>query len=601
MKLFLLVVLSIVTANIYAQNLSISELGRYTDGRKGACEISTYDSTTSQLITTNGKTDSIDIIDVSNAAAPVYQTGIDVTPYGGGGINSVVNVGNGYFAAAIAATVEQDSGSIVFFDMSGAYVADVKVGALPDMVTVTKDGNKVLVACEGEPNDAYTVDPEGTIVLIDISGGVTGVSAANVNFLHFNNAPTTIAGSIKKPGTTYAEDLEPEYIAVNDNSTLAAVVCQENNVLVLVDLTGDSILTYKGLGFKDHSVAGNGFDASNSDGKINITLHNVKGVYQPDAIAAYMISGNTYFISANEGDARDYGGYSSETRIKNLSLDSTAFPMADSLQADSVLGRLKTFTADMLGDIDGDGDVDELYSYGARSFSIWDENGNLIWDSGDAIEQYMATNHANFFNCNNGLASKKDSRSDDKGAEPEAVVIGKIGNKHYAFIGLERQGGILVYDVTDPNSPVFETFLNSFDNGTGTMTDIAPEGLVFIPASESHNNKNMLIVSNEVSGTTTIYEIVDLLSSTNKVAFENAVNVYPNPTSSLLNVEFKERPVTAVTYRIVNAIGQEVRKGMFNDSTTTIYLSDLSNGVYYMTLENTENAAVVLPKKIIKS
>ncbi|BDS10723.1 T9SS type A sorting domain-containing protein [Aureispira anguillae] len=596
MKLTLLLLMIMVNW-VAAQNLSINELGRYTDGRDGACEIAAYDSTSHQLIITNAATDSIDIIDVTNPAAPIVVGGVDVSLYGGG-INSVVNLNNGYFAAAIEAPIKQDSGKVVFFDMSGAYVVELMVGALPDMLTVTKDGNKVLVACEGEPNDAYTIDPEGSIGIIDISGGVMNLTANQVTLLNFNNAPATIAGSVQKPNTTYAEDLEPEYIAVNEASTLAGVVCQENNVLILVDLTADTILSYKGLGFKDHSVQGNGLDASNVDGAINILTQNVKGVYQPDAIAAYTVNNTTYFISANEGDARDYGGYSSETRVKNLTLDSAAFPTANVLQGDSVLGRLKTFTADVIGDTDGDGDVDELYSYGARSFSIWDAAGNLVWDSGDAIEQYIAANYPTFFNCNDGLAAKMDNRSDDKGAEPEAVTIGKIGTRVYAFVGLERQGGIMVYEVTDPNNPVFENFIHSFDLATGTMLDIAPEGLIFVPAAESHNNKNMLIVSNEVSGTTVIYEVEDLLSSLRLTNSVNEISVYPNPTQHQLTIDLGQELDGSVNYQLINGIGQELKNGQLGETQSTLEISDLPNGIYYLTLRNAEQ--LLFTQKVVK-
>ncbi len=597
MKSILLFLCLLATANLYAQNISVTELGRYTDGRDGACEISAYDSTSSQLMITNAASDSIDIVDVSDPAAPVKVGGVDVLLYGGG-VNSVANVGNGYFAVAIEALVKQDSGKVVFFDLLGNYVSEVMVGFLPDMLTATKDGKKVLVACEGEPNDAYTVDPEGSIVVIDISGGVASVSNTNVTFITFDNAPANIAGSIKKPGTTQAEDLEPEYIAVDETSTLAAVVCQENNVLILVDLTADTILGYKGLGFKDHNLVGNGLDASNQDGLVNILPQKVKGVYQPDAIASYTLGGRAYFVSANEGDGRDYGGYSSETRIKNLTLDSILFPNAALLQGDSALGSLKTFTSDVIGDIDNDGDVDELYCYGARSFSIWDATGNLVWDSGDDIEQYIAANHATFFNCNDGLATKMDDRSDDKGPEPEAITIGKIGNRFYAFIGLERQGGIMIYDVTNPHSPVFESFVHNFDALTGTMVDIAPEGLIFVSEAHSHNGKNLLIVSNEVSGTTTIYEVVDLISTVETVASNWKARIAPNPMSNQLSVELSDQNAQVI-YRLINTIGQEVAEGTFS-GTTTLFLDDLSTGIYYLSVQEVNNSKHVWTEKIIK-
>ena len=271
-------------------------------------------------------------------------------------------------------------------------------------------------------------------------------------------------------------------------------------------------------------MPGNGFDASNQDNGINIQNWPVKGAYQPDAIDYYSVNNTSYLVTANEGDARDYDGYSAEVRMDDLTFDPTAFPNAATLQTNDNLGRLKTFTEDVIGDTDGDGDVDELYAYGARSFSIWDQDGNLVWDSGDDFEQYIAANHPTFFNCNDGLASEMDDRSDDKGPEPEAVTVGQIGNSYYAFIGLERQGGVMVYDVTDPTTPSFVNFIQTYDTTSGTMTDIAPEGLVFVPADESHNGENLLIVSSEVSGTVAIYELQDCISST--VVTDSSCNSY---------------------------------------------------------------------------
>lgn len=595
-SLLLLVSCFLSFQQLFAQNLSATFVGRYTDGRDGACEISAYDATSQQLVTTNSAVDSIDLIDISMPSSPSKIGALAVSTYGGG-VNSVVNLNNGYFAAAFEAPVKQDSGNISFFDWSGNFITSVKVGALPDMITVSPDGSKLLVACEGEPNDDYTIDPEGQIGIIDLNVGVSNLSQSDVTLLSFGNAPATIAGALKKPNTTWAADLEPEYIAVNQASTLAAVACQENNVLILVDLSADTILEYKGLGFKDHSTVGNGLDASNRDNGINIQNWAVKGAYQPDAIATYMVSGATYFVSANEGDARDYTGYSSETRIKDLVLDATAFPNAATLQGDATLGRLKTFTADMIGDTDGDGDVDELYSYGARSFSIWDANGNLVWDSGDDFEQYIAANYSSFFNCNDGLASEQDNRSDDKGPEPEAVTIGTIGNRSYAFIALERQGGIMVYDVSNPNSPNFELFINSYDVVNGTMIDIAPEGLVFVPATASHTGKNMLIVSNEVSGTTTIYEITDLLSN---IAFvpSKSWSVYPNPAQELLTINWKENQLIDVEYRLVNTVGQEVLSGTITTDQTVLSVQDLPAGVYHLQVMQAQQFQFV--EKIIK-
>lgn len=525
--LLLLSLLCMVLTTVVAQDISLVELGRYTDGRKDALEIVTYDSTTQRLFITNAASDSIDIIDLSDPANPSVFGRIDIKPYGGG-VNSVVVLGNGYIAAAIEDTVKQNPGKAVFFDTDGNLETMVTVGALPDMITVSPDGMKVLTANEGEPNADYDNDPNGSISIINIMGGVANLTQADVTTLEFMNAPDTIAGALKKPDATYAQDLEPEYIAVTPDGSTAVVVCQESNVAIIVNLAMDTIMAYVGLGFKDHSLPGNGLDASNRDDSIIIKNWPVKGVYQPDAIAAYAVNGLPYFVTANEGDGREYDGYVSETRIKNLTLDSMTFPNAATLQDNDSLGRLKTFTIDMIGDTDGDGDVDELYSYGARSFSIWNGSGQLVWDSGDQFEQYIAANHPAFFNCNNGLAEDKDERSDDKGPEPEAVAIGEVGGKYYAFIGLERQGGIMVYNISNPVAPYFVEFVNSFQ-GDSTMTDISPEGLIFVSADDSPTDHALVIVSHEISGTTTIYQVDDF-TSTKPIKEEKTFKIFPNPT-----------------------------------------------------------------------
>lgn len=596
MKRILLVGISVITFSSYSQQLTFTFAGRYTNGNEAACEISAYDATSKRLFVTNAADNTIDIINVTDVNSPTLISSIDITNYGGG-INSVVNLNNGYFAAAIEAANPINTGKIVFFTTSGTFVTQVDSGVLPDMITVTKDGKKILVANEGQPSDDYLTDPEGSITIVDISGGVQNVTGANVTQLNFTSVPTTIAGSLKKPGNTWAEDLEPEYIAVSADSEKAVVTCQENNLFVMLDLTTNTITGYKGLGYKDHSVSGNGLDPSNTDVAANIGTWNVKGIYQPDATTSMEYNNSTYWLTANEGDGRDYSGYSSETRIKDLTLDPTVFPNAATLQQNDQLGRLKSFTVDMIGDIDTDGDIDELYSYGARSFSIWDEAGNLVWDSGDQFEQYIAANHPTFFNCDEGDASNMDKRSDDKGPEPEAITVGIINNKTYAFIGLERQSGVMVYDVTNPTAPVFDQFIHTYQSN-GTSIDIAPEGILFIPASESHNGKNLLILSNEVSGTVAIYTIVDPTQSTASVN-ENEVldfNIYPNPTTGNLFISSNENLINS-TYKITNTVGAVIDDGNLKNQLTELNINHLPNGIYFIQVINNTKIQI---QKVIK-
>ncbi|MCB0786828.1 MAG: choice-of-anchor I family protein, partial [Flavobacteriales bacterium] len=374
---------------VQAQTINLVPIGTYATGiyDEGASEVVDYDASTQQVYSTNALANSVDILDVSDPTAPVLVTSISLAPYGGG-VNSVA-VLNGGIAVAVEANVKTDPGSIVFFDLSGNFLSQVTVGALPDMVTATPDKLTVLVANEGEPDDDYLIDPIGTVSIIDVSGGLASVTGANVTTLDFSSfsLATVPDARVFGPGASFAQDMEPEHIAVSPDGTTAWVVCQENNVVGRIDLGTNTWTSLTALGTADHSVSGNGIDASNQDGAINIATWPVKGFFMPDGMDAYEVGGNTYVVFANEGDSRDYDGFSEEDRVKDLTLDPVAFPNAATLQLDENLGRLNITTT--AGDLGNDGDYDELYSYGSRSFSIRDAAGNLVFDSGDQFEQLI--------------------------------------------------------------------------------------------------------------------------------------------------------------------------------------------------------------------
>jgi hypothetical protein len=248
-----------------------------------------------------------------------------------------------------------------------------------------------------------------------------------------------------------------------------------------------------------------GLDASDRDGRINIRPWPVLGMYLPDSIASYRVRGRTYFVTANEGDTRqDWPGFAEEARVKDLKLDAAAFPNAAALRKDDAIGRLKVTTT--LGDTDKDGDYDQLYAFGGRSFSIWDSNGQQVFDSGSQLERITALALPEKFNAGHDDPAF-DSRSDDKGPEPEALAIGEIDGRSYAFVGNERIGGIAAWDITDPAAPVFMDYLNSRDFGTPESGDIGPEGLLFIAASESPNHRPLLVVTSEISGNVSTYAL----------------------------------------------------------------------------------------------
>ncbi|QSV63886.1 MAG: hypothetical protein HEQ26_15135 [Dolichospermum sp. DL01] len=474
-------------------------------------EISAFDSVSKRLFVVAGNT--IEFYTVSNTGTLALAGSLTptiTTPAGTALIPNSVAVKNGVVAVAYAVqnttTLAQQTGKVAFFNAgNGSFINAVDVGALPDMLTFTPDGTKVLVANEGEPNSygqANSVDPEGSVSIINIAGGVASATVQTATFTSFNSQIASLKASgvrITGPGSTVAQDLEPEYIAVAPDGLTARITLQENNAIAILDIATATITQIIPLGVKDYSLPGNGIDASDQDGGINIQNWPVFGLYQPDAITSFSINGQAYYITANEGDSRAYTGFNEEIRVgaAGYVLDPTVFPNAATLKLNANLGRLQLTNA--TGDTNGDGDIDRIESFGARSFSIWNSNGTQVFDSGDQLEQITATKVPTLFNSD-GTAASFDQRSDNKGPEPEGVAVGVINGRTYAFIGLERTGDVMVYDVSNPNQPKFIQYIN-------TPEDVAIEGLTFISAADSPTGKPLLATANEVSKTVAIFEI----------------------------------------------------------------------------------------------
>ena len=496
-----------------AQDVSLKALGTY-DSRvvgESAAEIVVFDPTTNRAFVVNAHIDAVDVLDISRPSAPSMVNTIDPSSLGAG-VKSVA-LHNGLLAVALEGAGGTSRGRVAFYDTASLRnLGSVEAGVLPDMVTFTPDGKYVLTADEGQPNDDYSIDPPGTVTVIDVSAGAAMATAATASFDESQFDLDALASQglrVFGPNATLAQDVEPEYIAVSPDSATAYVSLQENNAIAVVDIASATVTGILPLGYKDHSRWGNEIDASDKDLGVNLMNWPVLGMYQPDAIKAYRApNGQVYLVSANEGDARDYGGFSEETRVKDLQLDPVKFPNAAQLQSEEQLGRLRTTS--IFGDTDGDGDHDVIYSYGARSMTIWDTAGNLVFDSGSQVSRYLANRSPETFNSN-GLASSFDSRSDDKGSEPEAAAIGKLYGRTYAFLGLERAGGVMVFDITHPETTRLVDYVNNAnpdgDLAAGTSGDVGPEGLEFVPASDSPTGTPLLLVANEVSGTTTIYGI----------------------------------------------------------------------------------------------
>jgi len=549
-----------------------------------------YDASTKRLYVANSVGGKLDILSLANPAAITAIASINISTYGG--INSVY-ARNGLVACAIENSNPQANGSVVFFDQNGVFQKQVTVGALPDMITFSPDGRYVLTANEGEPNAAYTVDPEGSVSVIDVSGGIAGLTQANVTtatFTAYNSQAAAlraqgirIYGGLAATPSTVAQDLEPEYVAVSANSQTAYITLQENNGMAVLDLATKQITAIRPVGYSDLRQAGHSIDASDQTADVLLANWPVKGMRQPDAVAAFEVNGTAYLLTANEGDARDYAGFSEQVRLGTTSasapyvLDPTAFPNAALLKNNNVLGRLNV--TNRLGDTDGDGDFDEIYAYGGRSFSIYNaSSGAEVHDSGNLLERVTATDatYGAIFNASNsyGEVPTRKNRSDDKGPEPEGVTTGRIGNNLYAFVSMERVGGVLVFNINNPAAPVFELYMNnrSLTAGTG---DLGPEGIVFISAADSPTGQPLLLLANEVSSTVAVYNIqAATVTATRPGQPAAALLVYPNPSQG---------PAVRLS-RVVSGIlhdlaGRPVRQLAATDQVDT---SGLAPGIYML-------------------
>lgn len=413
---------------------------------------------------------------------------------------------------------------LLYSAKDGKFIDRTKVGSLPDMVKFTSDGRTLVVANEGEPSADYKNDPKGSISIISLK---EDNKIGEVTTLNFDNIDIP-SGVRIKPNTEPSRDLEPEYVAINESNTKAWISLQENNAIAIVDLKKKKIEKIKALGKVELSSLN--IDIVD-DKKANPTKskNNIFALYQPDTIVSYTVNGKDYVVSANEGDDRDYPAWQDYTKLKNLKnkLSSDFLPLLD-----TKMEKLRVLK-DM--GLDEKGKYKELYLAGTRSFSIWDSNANLVFDSASAFEKEIAMNYANNFNTRvddikikdkdfkedmKGKIKDKDyevinekayfwegvdARSLKKGVEPEALSIIKIEDKFFAYIGLEKQGGIFVYDITNPKAPKMIEYYNDIDYSKlpTKSGDLAPEGMVTF----NQNNKNYLVTANELSSTISIYEL----------------------------------------------------------------------------------------------
>ncbi len=507
-------------AKIQADRTGDVTLGT-ADPDGGVAEIVSYNPDNGKAYIVNGQQGLLNVVNINGDGSLTTESVIEVQDlidgFAYGDMTSVaVDTVNDHVVIALQAADYSAPGRIAVLDYEGGLVGSYETGVQPDMITVSSDGKWILTADEGEPREGYgsgTTDPAGSVTLVNTETDEVKV----VGFEAFDSAELSgqgilfnrVDGQILSAET----DLEPEYIALDPDGTKAYVSLQEANAIAVLDLESGSFSAVESLGFQDLSLEENSVDLTEDGGYKASVYPNALGVRMPDGISAFEVNGTTYIAAANEGDAREWGDFTNETKA-----DLTA---ADGSVAEGVRVLDHEVTAGL--------DEGTAYVYGSRSFTIYNaDTMELVYDSGNEFESRTASYLGAWFNCSNDDI-EVDSRSAKKGVEPETVTVEQIGERWYAFVGLERIGGVMVYDVTDPASASYVNYINTRDFSSDVSGDVAPEGLAFISAEESASGLPILLSACEVSGTVAAYTLSgSAVTPAPSEGAEGAVILYTN-------------------------------------------------------------------------
>ena len=526
-------------SRLYAEIISYHKLSKsafitidepLTNNPTSFARVSLSALTTTAMKTTPANNNEVVTTQNLSLGTPVnVATHVNDSNFTAGGVQSLDITGN-LLAIAVANSIKNQSGVIAFYSLDSngvaTFIRKVTVGALPDGVAFSPNGKYLVVANEGEPlrNSATSIsDAEGSISIITINNEQPATTATTLGFTDFNaggsRASELPSGvRIVRPGATFSQDVEPEYVTISEDSNTAFVTLQEANAVAVVDLTNSRISKIYALGVKDFSQSKNKIWTNDQTAYTTCTsasvcspptlknYANLYGYYMPDGVASFTVAGKTYFLTGNEGDNKDdyiETAAKESARVNDISssLDTSIFPSTVSSEL-ARLNIVKTANGTPVGVNSTSGKYEKLYTYGARSFSIWDaDTGAQVFDSGADFERTVYNDATPSL-----LFSALKGRMDDKGPEPENIVVGKVGNETFAFIGLERSSVIMMYQVTNPLKPKFVQYIRNTTDATSTG-DVSPEGLKFISASDSPTGVPLLLVGYEVSGSLAVYQI----------------------------------------------------------------------------------------------
>jgi DNA-binding beta-propeller fold protein YncE len=507
------------------ESIRLERIGRYETGVfDGGAEDVTYYATEQRLFVasvaeaTSGR---VEVLDIDDPTAPTGEVILDASEtFELAASATSLDISGDHLAVTVTNRERQEPGRVILCDAASLEpLTAIPVGVVPDMVTFTPNGNSLLVANVAPAGEKS--DPRGSVSIIDVSDGVSDPPVKTATFKSFDGREdelradgVRIYGQSEGDDPRASRDLEPVYIAPVEDSETAFVCLQVNNALAKLDIPKAEFTEIIGLGTKDFGLEGYELDTSTVDGP---SLQNwpLQRFYGPDGITTYTIDDDPYVFTANEGASRAF----EEVSVADLDLDPEGFQLTEYPAVNSVadlkkkanLGQLTV--TNQMGDTDGDSRYEDLYAFGARSFSVWDGSGQLLFDSGNDMERIAASRYPEGFVQTDITTS---------GPQPETIITGVVGDRTFAFIALERFSSVFVYDVTNPEYPQFVQVLvnRDFDVSFSDLSenpenpsrggDFSPEGLEFIGAADSPTKTPLVVASYEVSGTVAVFEVQSL-------------------------------------------------------------------------------------------